>query len=857
MRPDEKRDNRTGKNEPGSAAPKDGRASEGTGKGQVPDAKRTDAAAATGKSTKTKREPGGEPREAAGGAAVKEPPARRPTTTRKQTPAAAPAAPPSTATPTSTPMPIDEKVTPPPRTDAPIALPALHPADRDRLVAGLHTQPHDVLGAHPAKIGGRAGVGIRAIMPHATEAEVVLGDGRTVALTREYEGLVNIFGVFLPGATMPVRYRLRFHFADGVVWERDDPYRFLPTIGEVDLHLFNEGTHRKLWEKLGAHVRTMDGVEGVSFAVWAPNARRASVIGDFNGWDGRIFPMRALGSSGVYELFVPDIAPGALYKYELVTPEGMIRVKTDPYAFKLEQSPGTASIVQAENTYTWKDGDWMTRRAAKDHYAVLREPMLIYEVHLGSWARVPEEGNRAFRYGEIAQRLAQHVKSLGFTHIELLPVMEHPFYGSWGYQVSGYYAPTSRYGTPDDFRYFVDTMHEHGIGVILDWVPAHFPKDDHALRRYDGTALYEHADPRLGEHPDWGTLIFNYGRNEVRNFLIANALYWLDEYHVDGLRVDAVASMLYLDYSRKSGEWLRNRYGGRENLDAIDFLKQFNETIRIEEPGCFTVAEESTAWPSVTKPANEGGLGFTFKWNMGWMHDTLTYFAKDPIYRTHHHDQLTFAMMYEYNEHFIMPLSHDEVVHLKGSLYQKMPGDHWQKLANLRLLLAYMVSRPGKKLLFMGTELATPREWNHDTSLDWHLLDEPQRAAYCQYVGRLGQVYQERPELWREDPSWEGFSWIDVADRANSVISFVRRDGDRHVVVVLNLTPVPRENYRLGVPAPGVYGKLLSSDDAQWGGSGYGAMDRFETEQSPFHGYEQSIALTLPPLGAVLLAPEA
>jgi 1,4-alpha-glucan branching enzyme len=740
------------------------------------------------------------------------------------------------------------------RSSSPAAL-LPSPSDLGRLLAGEHSQPHDVLGAHSANVAGASGVVVRALMPNAIAVEAVLeADLRIVALDSTATGLSNLYCGFIPGASLPLRYRLRFHFADGAVWERDDPYRFMPTIGDMDLHLFGEGTHRRLWEKLGAHPRTMDGVAGTSFAVWAPNAKRVSVVGDFCGWDGRIFPMRSMGASGVFELFVPEIKPGALYKYEMVTGEGFIRVKTDPFAFKLEQHPGTASIVQQEGTYKWGDTDWMTRRANKGHWDVLHEPVLIYEVHLGSWARIPEQGNRPLSYREIAPRLADHVSRLGFTHVELMPVMEHPFYGSWGYQVSGYYAPTSRYGTPDDFRFFVDTLHQRGIGVVLDWVPAHFPKDDYALRRFDGSALYEHADPRLGEHPDWGTLIFNYGRNEVRNFLVANALYWLEEFHADGLRVDAVASMLYLDYSRKAGEWMRNRFGGRENLEAVEFLKQFNETIRAEEPGCFTVAEESTAWPNVTKPASEGGLGFTFKWNMGWMHDTLVYFTKDPVYRFHHHDQLTFAMMYEYSEHFIMPLSHDEVVHLKGSLYSKMPGDHWQKLANLRLLLAYMLTRPGKKLLFMGTELATPNEWDHDRSLDWHLLENPDQAAFTSYVARLGHVYREHASLWREDPSWEGFCWVDVADRDNSVISYVRRAGDRHVVVVLNLTPVPRESYRVGVPDSGAYVKLISSDDAEWGGSGFGAFDSIQTEPSAFHGYPQSVALTLPPLGAVLIA---
>jgi 1,4-alpha-glucan branching enzyme len=729
--------------------------------------------------------------------------------------------------------------------------PPVDPIALSRLLGGTHTNPHSVLGAHPTTVGGRRGVVVRARQPDAVMAEVVFKDGVSMPLAREADSL---FSAFVPDVTLPAAYRLRFRFPDGAEWERDDPYRFLPTLGDVDLHLFNEGTHRKLWEKLGAHARVIDGVSGVSFAVWAPNARRVSVVGEFNGWDGRIYPMRSLGASGVFEIFIPEIKPGALYKYELVTPEGMLRLKSDPFAFKMEQYPGTASIVEAEPVYPWNDTEWLERRRGAD---LARAPISIYEVHLGSWARVPEEGNRPLTYREIAPRLAEHVQRLGFTHVELMPVAEHPFYGSWGYQVSGYFAPTSRYGTPDDFRFFVDTLHQHGIGVLLDWVPAHFPKDDYALRRFDGTALYEHDDPRQGEHPDWGTLIFNYGRNEVRNFLVSNALYWLDEFHVDGLRVDAVASMLYLDYSREAGEWTRNRYGGRENLEAIDFLKQFNETIRLEAPGCMTMAEESTAWPGVTKPVSDGGLGFTFKWNMGWMHDTLSYFAKDPIYRRFHHDQITFAMLYEYSERFIMPLSHDEVVHLKGSLLNKLPGDDWQKIANLRLLLAYMFARPGKKLVFMGTELAPWSEWSHDTSLDWHLLrDDPQRAAFQAFVAQLTSVYREHSPFWREDFSWEGFQWIDVSDRDNSVISFVRRDGDKHAVVILNLTPLPREDYRIGVPGDRRYVKLLSSDDAEWGGSGHASIRHVDPEPSPFHGFPQSVSITLPPLGALLLVPE-
>src|SRR5262245_6022611 len=721
-----------------------------------------------------------------------------------------------------------------------------------RLLAGDFANPHDILGVHPAEQDGQSGVIVRALTPDAVRGECVLDDGRVVQLSRVADGLSDLYTAFMPGATLPLDYRLRFYYVDDAVWERRDAYRFLPTLGEVDLHLFNEGTHLELWKKLGAHVRVMDGVTGVGFAVWAPNARRVSVIGDFCGWDGRLFPMRMLGSSGVWELFVPEIGPEMLYKFEILTREGDIRIKTDPFGSKMEQYPGTAAIVQAESSYAWNDAEWMTARRTVDPS---RSPVSIYEVHIGSWMRVPEEGQRMLTYREIAPRLASHVKALGFTHVELLPIMEHPFYGSWGYQVSGYYAPSSRWGTPDDSRFLIDTLHQNGIGVILDWVPAHFPKDDFALRRFDGTALYEHEDPRLGEHPDWGTLIFNYGRTEVRNFLVANALYWLREFHVDGLRVDAVASMLYLDYSREAGQWLRNRHGGVENLEAIAFLKQFNEVVHAEAPGAMTVAEESTAWPGVTAMTRDGGLGFTFKWNMGWMHDTLAYFSLDPVHRRYHHDQLTFAMLYEYSERFIMPLSHDEVVHMKGSLLSKMPGDEWQKLANLRLLLAYMFTRPGKTLVFMGTEFAPWNEWSHETSLDWHLLDDPRRVAICRFVSRLAMRYRENGVFWGEDPSWEGFSWIDVADRENSVVSFARRAGDAHAIVMLNLTPVPRERYRVGVPAVARYTTLISSDAIEWGGSGYGAFDYVDSEPDPFHGYAQSIQVTLPPLGALVLVP--
>ncbi|GAC1516834.1 MAG: 1,4-alpha-glucan branching protein GlgB [Gemmatimonadaceae bacterium] len=730
-----------------------------------------------------------------------------------------------------------------------VSIPPVDPLDLVRLLSNDHASPHGILGAHPATIDGRSGVVVRTLHPDASAADVVLTDGRTTRLEAEGSGL---FATFLSGESLPLTYRLRFHFANGTTWERGDPYRFLPTLGDVDLHLFNEGTHFRLWEKLGAHVRTVDGVRGTSFAVWAPNARRVSVVGDFCGWDGRIFPMRLLGGSGVWELFVPDVGAGALYKYEIRTREGQIRLKTDPFAQKLEQMPSTSSIVE-EPRHVWEDGAWMQARPMRDP---IREPMLVYEMHLGSWVRVPEEGNRFLSYREIAPRVVEHVSRMGFTHVELLPVMEHPFYGSWGYQVSGYYAPSSRFGTPDDFRYFVDTLHQAGIGVILDWVPAHFPKDDYALRRFDGTALYEHEDPRLGEHPDWGTLIFNYGRTEVRNFLVANALYWLREFHCDGIRVDAVASMLYLDYSRKPGEWLRNRFGGRENLDAIDFLRMLTDAVRAETPGCVTVAEESTSWPGVTCSTHDGGLGFTFKWNMGWMHDTLSYFATEPIHRRYHHDQLTFAMMYEHSEHFLMPLSHDEVVHLKGSLLTKMPGDPWQQMANLRALMAYQYTRPGKKLVFMGAELAPRSEWSHDESLPWHLGNDPAHAAFGRFLAALGQLYRAHPPFWRRDGDGDGFQWIDIGDRDASVFSYVRRDGRDHIVVVLNLTPVPREGYRIGAPDVGPYRVLLSTDAPEFGGSGYGGtVSSANTTPSPFHGFGQSLELTLPPLGVLILAP--
>ncbi|HVN38427.1 MAG TPA: 1,4-alpha-glucan branching protein GlgB [Myxococcota bacterium] len=718
-----------------------------------------------------------------------------------------------------------------------------------RLAGGVHTDPHRVLGAHAASQDGVEGCAVRAFHPDAIAVECLQDDAPAVAMTRaDPRGL---FACFLPGRRPPLRYRLRFHFADGRSWQRDDPYRFLPTLGELDLHLIAEGTHRRLWEALGARPMRVDDVDGVSFAVWAPNAPRVSLVGDFCAWDGRLLPMRSLGGSGVFELFVPGVESGAHYKYEIRTREGALRTKADPLCRSMELPPGSASRV-FQSRYEWGDADWMLARRRRD---AAREPLSIYEVHLGSWQR--DASGRPLGYRELAPRLAQHVRGLGFTHVELLPVAEHPFSGSWGYQVTGYYAPTARYGTPDDFRFFVDHLHQQGIGVLLDWVPAHFPRDDFALRRFDGTALYEHADPRRGEHPDWGTLIFDYGRREVRNFLVANALYWLDAFHADGLRVDAVASMLYLDYSRRPGEWTPNARGGRENLDAVEFLRALSAAVAEEQPGCVLAAEESTAWPGVTRAPRDGGLGFSFKWNMGWMHDTLRYFARDPVHRRWHQDELTFAMLYEHSERFLMPLSHDEVVHGKGSLYGRMPGDPWQRLANLRALLAYQWTRPGKKLVFMGTELAPHSEWNHDQALDWRLSEDPLRAGLARCIADLGALYRDEPCLWRRDPDIEGFRWIDCSDRDHSVLAYLRVDGERHVVVVMNLTPAPFAEYRIGVPTGARYRMRLDTDDLRYGGSGFASgQDLVSAEALPWHGLSHSVRLRLPPLAALVLLPE-
>jgi 1,4-alpha-glucan branching enzyme len=724
---------------------------------------------------------------------------------------------------------------------------SLDPADLAALASGDHDDPHRVLGPREESRNSVHGSLLRAFHPDAAGCDVVIAD-RAVAMDALGGG---VFEAFVPSHAPRDPYTVRFRFDSGASWERDDPYRFAPTIGEIDVHLFNEGTHRRLWEVLGANQRTVDGISGVAFSVWAPNARRVSVVGDFARWDGRLFPMRRLAGSGIFELFVPGLTAGEVYKFEIKTREGMLRLKTDPMARAMEVPPKSASRIDV-SSFAWSDDGWMTTRRAVNHGAA---PLAAYEVHLGSWAKGLGDEGRTPTYRQIAPRLVAHVKSLGFTHIELMPVAEHPYSGSWGYQVSGYFAPTARFGTPDDFRFLVDHCHANGIGVVVDWVPAHFPKDDFALRRFDGTALYEHDDPRLGEHPDWGTLIFNLGRPEVAGFLIANALYWLRELHVDGLRVDAVASMLYLDYSRKEGEWLPNRFGGRENLEAIAFFHRLHAVLAEDAPGAFTIAEESTSWPLVSADVASGGLGFTFKWNMGWMHDTLDYFEVDPIGRSWHQDKLTFAMVYEYSERFINPLSHDEVVHGKKSLLSKMPGPAAQQFSNLRLLYAYMWTRPGKKTLFMGSELAPWWEWNEDRGPEWNLAGEPFHRGVLRVLESLGAMYREHACLWRHDHDPSGFQWIDCLDRENSVLTYLRRDGDDHLVIVLNLTPMSHGTYRIGAPRDGRYRLILNTDDAAFDGTGFPVESELATEPSPMHGFQQSLTLRLPPLAALILAP--
>ncbi len=718
-----------------------------------------------------------------------------------------------------------------------------------KILAVEHHDPFSVLGMHPDPAGG--GVVVRAHLPWAREARVLAlgGDRPPFPMKRVARGL---FEVRVAGERFP--YEIEACAADGRPARFRDPYAFGPLLSEADLHLWNEGTARRAYRFLGAHPRTHEGVAGTGFAVWAPAARRVSVVGDWNAWDGRVHPMRGRGSSGIWELFVPAVGRGAHYKYEIKGPDGEVFAKMDPFGFRHETAPGTASVVWGLPGHAWGDGAWMEQRRP-----LFDRPVSIYEVHLGSWRRRPDQGGRSLSYLEHAAELVPYACELGFTHLQLLPVMEHPFAGSWGYQVTGFFAPTARWGTPEEFQAMVDACHAAGLGVILDWVPAHFPADSHALARFDGTALFEHADPRQGSHPDWGTLVFNYGRNEVRSFLTASAFHWLDCYHADALRVDAVASMLYLDYSRAPGDWIPNRYGGRENIEAVEFLHYLNRALHEEFPGATTIAEESTAWPGVSRPVHLGGLGFGWKWNMGWMHDTLEYFSKDPVHRKWHHDDLTFPLVYAFHENFMLVLSHDEVGHLKGSLLDKMPGDAWQKFANLRLLLAYMWAEPGKKLLFMGGEFGQGAEWDHDGSLAWHLLEVGWHAGVQRFCRDLLHLYRETPALWRQDTQPGGFQWVDFRDAEQGVVSFLRwgGSGEPPVLAVFNMTPVPRHGYRLGVPQGGDWWERLNSDGREYGGSGVGNFGRVAAVRRPAHGHPWSLELSLPPLGALYLSPAA
>jgi 1,4-alpha-glucan branching enzyme len=722
-------------------------------------------------------------------------------------------------------------------------------ADFDALAGARHSDPFSVLGPHIE--GG--GVVIRTYQPSAERVDVVR-DGRAAPMTRHHTG---VFEAVFTDATGIFDYRLRAAYPGGHVVDIDDPYRYGRVITEYDVYLFSQGKHTRIYDKLGAHLMQIGAAAGAHFAVWAPNADRVSVVGDFNSWDGRAHPLRRLGPTGIWEIFIPGLSEGARYKFEIRSSlHGELLLKTDPFGFACEVPPLTASVV-ARLDYTWSDAQWLAGRSAAN--AWFDKPMATYEVHLASWMHVPEDRDRFLTYAELAARLIPYVKEMGYTHIELLPVMEHPFLGSWGYQITGFYAPTSRFGTPRDFKAFVDACHQAGIGVILDWVAGHFPKDACGLARFDGTALFEHANPLQGEHRDWGTLIFNYGRNEVRNFLLANALFWLDEYHVDGLRVDAVASMLYLDFSKRPGDWVPNKFGGRENVEAIDFLRELNALTHGEHPGTIMAAEESTAFPGVTRPVYLGGLGFTYKWNMGWMNDTLAYIKQDPIYRRYHHQLLTFSLMYAFSENYVLPFSHDEVVHMKGSMLGKVPGDDWQKAATLRAVYGYMYSHPGKKLMFMGCEFGQGREWNYDRSLDWHLLDKPLHAGLKRFVTDLNHVYVSEPALHEVDVKPAGFQWIDCNDSDNSIVTMLRfaADPDDFVICVFNFTPVARHGYVFGVPRAGTYTEALNSDAAVYGGSNVGNNGLIVTEPVPSHSYADSVRITLPPLGFLLLKPPA
>ncbi|MQT60786.1 1,4-alpha-glucan branching protein GlgB [Pseudomonas sp. FSL R10-0399] len=723
-------------------------------------------------------------------------------------------------------------------------------ADIQALVRAEHPDPFSVLGPHADGKGGQL---IRAFLPGAVSVQVLVREGQALLGSLEQ---AQTPGLFVGHFAQAQAYLLQVDWGD-VQQISEDPYSFGPLLGEMDLYLFAEGNHRDLSHCLGAQLTHVDGVPGVRFAVWAPNARRVSVVGDFNGWDGRRHPMRLRHPSGVWELFVPRLLAGEAYKYEILGAQGILPLKADPMALQTQLPPLTASIVAAPLNIDWQDADWMHARAQHQRTDAA---LSIYELHVGSWqCEVDDVGDvsRQYNWRELAERLIPYVQQLGFTHIELMPIMEHPFGGSWGYQPLSQFAPSARYGSPEDFGAFVNACHVAGIGVILDWVPAHFPNDTHGLAQFDGTALYEYADPREGFHQDWNTLIYNLGRTEVHGFMLASALHWLKHYHVDGLRVDAVASMLYRDYSRKAGEWVPNIHGGRENLEAIDFLRHLNDVVALEVPGALVIAEESTAWPGVTQGTEQGGLGFSYKWNMGWMHDSLHYIQQDPVYRAHHHNELSFGLVYAWHEHFILPISHDEVVHGKHSLIDKMPGDRWQKFANLRAYLSFMWAHPGKKLLFMGCEFGQWREWNHDQQLDWYLLQYPEHRGVQKLVSDLNQLYREEPALHEQDDVPQGFQWLIGDDATNSVFAWLRwSKAGKPVLVVANFTPVPREAYRVGVPEAGTWHEIINSDAGVYSGSNYGNGGGVSTDPQPSHGQEVSLALNLPPLGVLILRAE-
>jgi 1,4-alpha-glucan branching enzyme len=728
----------------------------------------------------------------------------------------------------------------------------VHPDAVAAICGAYHGAPFDVLGIHLVKLDEKTAVAIRAFLPQARQVAVKPARGKSQPMTQVHPD--GFFEAVFPDRKSVFRYTLVVTTLEDVTIEMEDPYRFPPVLSDFDLHLFGEGSNYRIYRRLGSHLCEVEGVKGVSFAVWAPSAERVSVLGPFNEWDGRRHPMRPRGATGIWELFIPGLDEWVLYKYEIRSRhQGYLVEKADPVGFASELRPKTASLVFDLERYQWSDDAWMENRKKKN---ALNAPISVYEVHLGSWRRT--EDGRWLTYRDLADQLVAYVSEMGYTHIELLPINEHPFDGSWGYQSMGYFCPTSRFGTPDELMLLIDRCHQAGIGVILDWVPAHFPKDEVGLAFFDGTHLYEHADPRKGEHKDWGTLIFNYDRTEVREFLLSSAVFWLEKYHIDGLRVDAVASMLYLDYSRKQGEWVPNEFGGRENLGAISFLKWFNEIVHLESPDVLTFAEESTAWPMVSRPTYLGGLGFDLKWNMGWMHDMLLYMSRDPIHRRYHHDNLTFSLLYAFTENFILPLSHDEVVHMKGSMIARMPGDDWQKFANLRALYAYMFAHPGKKLNFMGGEVGQWSEWNFEASVDWAVLQHERHRQLQSFVQQLNHTYTAQPALYQIDFDWKGFEWIDFRDVDQSIVSFIRKgeSGTPPIIVIANFTPVPRLGYRVGLPQQGFYRELLNSDAAEYGGSGVGNYGGVTAESMPWQGQPCSTLLTLPPLAVLYLQPD-